>query len=117
MCTAGQQLLVSLFISYEKSHDFSHIITRLGDKHFLAHIISSLPPTETAFSENDLYGHREVVIWWICLKTNLPVLAPTENEWYQPEVSTTPFPIVLSSDIPLAPADALKVIKCDCSSE
>lgn len=80
--------------------------------------LCSLPPTEAAFRENALRGHLAVVVWRESLKADPPALSPTDHGWHHStEGSTILFPTVVPPDTPLAPADLLKLVKCNCSSE
>ncbi len=51
------------------------------------------------------------------LKPDPPAIDPTAFGWSLEEGSKTLIPTTLTSDIPLAPDDLLKLVICSCSSE
>ncbi len=79
--------------------------------------LCSLPPTEEAFKENALRAHLTVATWTNCLEKDPPALHPTDHGWYHPEGSSMLYPTIVPKDIPMAPNQLLKLIKCSCCSE
>ena len=78
--------------------------------------LSSLPPTSAAFNQNALRAHFQLAVWLNALEARPPLLNPTDHGWSQLEGSTFLTPTIIPDDIPLAPSELLKVIKCGCDS-
>ncbi len=79
---------------------------------------TSLSPTNEAFQENISRAHFQIVaVWRNALAPDPPALDTTANGWSW-ENGSNPFSLkTVPDDIPLAPVELLKLIKCSCVSE
>ena len=78
--------------------------------------LQSLPPTHEAFTENVARAHLQVAIWKQALELNPPNVDPLTHGWTRHNGSTYLTPTTVPDNVPLAPDDILKMIKCSCDS-
>ena len=78
--------------------------------------LQSLPPTNEAFTENVVRAHLQVAIWKQALELNPPNVDHLTHEWTRHDGSTSLTPTTVPDNVPLAPDDILKMIKCSCDS-
>lgn len=78
--------------------------------------LQSLPPTNEAFKENVSRAHLQVAIWKNAIDHNPPNMDPLMYGWTRCVGSTSLTPITVSDNVPIAPDDILKMIKCSCDS-
>ena len=78
--------------------------------------LQSMPPTNEAFTENVARAHLQVAIWKQALELNLPNVDPLTHEWTRHDGSKSLTPTTVPDNVPLAPDDILKMIKCSCNS-
>ena len=77
-----------------------------------APMLQSLPPTNEAFTENVARAHLQVRIWKQKLELNPPNVDPLTRGWTRHDGSTSLTPTTVPDNVPLAPDDILKMIKC-----
>ena len=75
--------------------------------------LCSLPPTNEAFKQNVARAHLQLAVWRYALQPNPPELDPTTHGWTLEGKSLVP--TTVPDDVPLAPSDVLKLIKCNCT--
>ena len=78
--------------------------------------LQSLPPTNEAFTENVARAHLQVAKWKQALELNPPNVDPLTQGWTRHDGSTSLTPTTVPDNVPLAPDDILKMIKCSCDS-
>ena len=78
--------------------------------------LQSLPPTNEAFTENVARAHLQVATWKQALELNPPNVDPLTHGWTRHDGSTSLTPTTVPDNVPLAPDDILKMIKCSCDS-
>ena len=78
--------------------------------------LQSLPPTNEAFTENVARTHLQVAIWKQALEINPPNVDSLTHGWTRHDGSTSLTPTTVPDNVPLAPDDILKIIKCSCDS-
>ena len=78
--------------------------------------LQSLPPTNEAFTENVARAHLQVAIWKQALELNPPNVDPLTHGWTRHDGPTSLTPTTIPDNVPLAPDDILKMIKCSCNS-
>ena len=78
--------------------------------------LQSLPPTNEAFTENVARAHLQVAIWKQALELNPPNVDPLTHGWTRHDGSTSLTATTVPDNVPLAPDDILKMIKCSCDS-
>ena len=76
--------------------------------------LQSLPPTNEAFAENVARAHLQVAIWKQALELNPPNVDHLTHGWTRHDGSTSLTPTTVPDNVPLAPDDILKIIKCSC---
>ena len=76
--------------------------------------LKSLPPTTEAFEQNVQKAHIQK--WKSANEPDPPQLDPTEYGWTCDEASKSLIPIMVSSEVKMAPPEVLKLIRCGCSS-
>ena len=79
--------------------------------------LCSLPPTSEAFGQNVLRAYHQTELWLNSLKSDPPSINPTDHGWTRIDGSTMLIPTIVPNDIPLAPKELLKVIKCGCDNK
>ena len=77
-----------------------------------APMLQSLPPTNEAFTENVAREHLQVGIWKQKLELNPPNVDPLTHGSTRHDGSTSLTPTTVPDNVPLAPDDILKMIKC-----
>ncbi len=78
---------------------------------------ASLPLTNEVFQENVSRAHLQIAVWRNALAPDPPALDPTVNGWSWENGSNSYSPKSVPDDIPLAPVELLKLIKCSCVRE
>ncbi len=82
--------------------------------------LQNLPPClqkYQAFQENVSRAHLQIAVLRNVLASAPPALDPTANGWSWDNNSNSFNPKTVPDNIPLAPAESLKLIKCSCVSE
>ena len=79
--------------------------------------LATLPPTTEAFSENVKRAHLQTFIWKNALELCPPSLDPTSYGFIKEEETKSLVPVTVPANVPLAPDNILKLIRCSCSSE
>lgn len=77
--------------------------------------LETLPPTTEAFNENVARAHLQVAIWRHAGETDPPEMNPVMYGWTTIHGALKPTP--LPGNVPEAPDELLKMIKCACESE
>ena len=79
--------------------------------------LQSMPLTNEAFTENVARAHSLAkAIWKQALELNPPNVDPLTHGWTSHDGSTSLTPTTVPDNVPLAPDDILKMIKCSCDS-
>ena len=78
--------------------------------------LQSLSPTNEAFTEKVARAHLQVAIWKQTLEFNPSNVDPLTHGWTRHDGSTSLTPTTIPDNVPLAPDDILKMIKCSCDS-
>jgi len=91
--------------------------SKVGRSTACAPKLPSLPPTDEAFMENVARAHLQVAVWKKAIDAMQPVLDATVYGWYHEQGSSSLSPTPLPENVPLAPEELLKLIRCTCSSE
>ena len=73
--------------------------------------LNNLPPTTEAFIENVKRAHIQACVWKHALHSAPPLIDPL-NHGFIRDTSTPVLPRSLPEDIPLAPENILKLIRC-----
>ena len=87
-------------------HRKYHEKVSTGSKHVQPQV---LPPTAAAAKFHSLRVHHQICQWKGCGQT----MSPNEWGWKNENSSWTP----IEMDLPPAPEELLKVIRCNCSSD
>ena len=77
--------------------------------------LESLPPTTEAFNENVARAHLQIAIWRHAKDADPPQMNPVMYGWRKEGESLTP--IALPPNVPQAPEELLRMIRCSCESE
>lgn len=78
--------------------------------------ICSLPPTTETFLENVKRAHLQTMMWK-CEDACPPDVDPLQYGWQRDDsMMKSPQPITVPSNIPHAPPNILKLIRCSCES-
>ena len=79
--------------------------------------LSSLPPTDEAFRQNNLRAQLQVAIWLHALDPHPPDLDVTLHGWSQREGTDSLYPVTVPDGIALIPEELVHLIKCSCQAE
>lgn len=79
--------------------------------------LRQLPPTTEAFHAHVKRAHFQTMIWKCADKQDPPNAEATEFGWEMDIPSKTLLPVAVPANIPCAPPEVLKLIKCACSKE
>ena len=91
--------------------------SRVGKAPACAPKLCALPPTSEAFCENVKRAHLQSCTWKHAVDSDPPRVDPVKFGWIKDERSKTLVPVMLPKNVPLAPEDVLKLIKCSCESQ
>jgi hypothetical protein len=78
--------------------------------------LCSLPSTNSAFEENLKRAHLQTCIWKHSMESDPPDLDPLLHGFYKDENSRCLLPTTMPENIPVAPPEILKLVKCSCES-
>ena len=80
------------------------------------HLIN-LPPTIEAFIDNDKRAHIHACVWKHALDSAPPLIDPLNHGFIRGISTKYLLPRALSEDVPLAPENILKLIRCSCETD
>ncbi len=78
--------------------------------------LKTLPPTTEAFEQNVLRAHIQTAIWKSANEPDPPQLNPTECGWTRDEATKSLNPVMVPSEVKMAPPEVLELVRCGCSS-
>ncbi len=78
--------------------------------------LKTLPPTTEAFEQNVLRAHIQTAIWKSTNEPDPPQLNPTEYGWTRDEAKKSLNPVMVPSEVKMAPPEVLELVRCGCSS-
>lgn len=78
--------------------------------------LHSLPPTNEAFRENVARAHLQVAVWKNAIDRHPPNMDPLVHGWKRCDGLPSMAPTTVPDNVPVAPDDILKMIKCSCES-
>ena len=82
-----------------------------------APLLKSLPATIEVLTENIKRAHFQTAIWKHSHLQNPPTLDPIDYGWYKDTFTSCLMPVMIPTGIKAAPAEVLKLIRCNCSSD
>ena len=91
--------------------------SKVGKAPSCAPKLCSIPPTSEAFGENVKRAHLQASIWRKALDSDPPESDRLKFGWNKNEQLKALVPVMLPKEVPLAPQDVLKLIKCSCESQ
>ena len=92
-------------------------LSKFGKGSATAPKLQTLPPSTEAFAENVKRAHLQTAVWKSAVLFHPPIVDPQEYGYVKIESSKTLLPTTVPDGIPLAPADVMKLIKCNCGSD
>ena len=84
---------------------------------FLLPKLKAIPPTLEVFKDNIKMAHFQACIGKAALDQEPPNLDPLKFGWVKDDLAKSLCAVPLPQDVPLAPAELLKMIQCMCSSD
>ena len=78
--------------------------------------LSSLPPTNEAFTQNVLRAHCQCFIWFSALNPDPPVVDKTLLGYDKDETNESLVPVMLPPNVPALPKEVQKLMACGCSA-
>ena len=78
--------------------------------------LKSLSPTTESFYQHILRARFQTLIWKSATDSSPPALEPEQFGWERDDQSKSLVPVMLPSNVPLAPPEILELIRCGCSS-
>lgn len=79
--------------------------------------LNHLPPTTEAFIENVKHAHMQACVWKQALHLTPPQIDPLQHGFIRDTSTKSLLPNPLPEDVPLAPENILKLIRCSCESD
>ena len=79
--------------------------------------LNNIPPTTEAFIENDKQAHIHACVWKHSLHSAPPLIDPLNHGFIRDTSTKSLLPRALPEDVPLAPEDILKLIRCSCETD
>jgi len=74
--------------------------------------LSSLPPTDEAFRQNNLRAQLQVAIWLHALDPHPPDLDVRLHGWSRRDGTDTLYPVTVPDGVVLIPGELIQFIKC-----
>ena len=78
--------------------------------------LCSLPPTSEAFEENVKRAHLQAIVWRSLEDSSLPELDVEKYGWVKDSKLKTLQPVLLPTNVELAPETVMRLIRCGCKS-
>lgn len=91
-------------------------LRKVGQSKACAPSLQTLPPTTEAFKENVARAQLQVAVWRNTLEPNPPAIDPTAYGWAKEQGSNSLTPTTIPENVPVAPMQLLKLIRCSCDS-
>ena len=79
--------------------------------------LNNLSPTTEAFIENVKRAHIQVCVWKHSLHSAPPLIDPLNHGLIRDTNTKSLLPRALPEDVPLAPENILKLIRCSCETD
>ena len=79
--------------------------------------LAAMPPITEAFKENVKRAHLQTWIWKSALELNPSTLDPTAFGYMKDEATKSLIPVTTPPNVKLAPANILRLIRCNCTSD